>query len=520
MWERRLRALSDSDPQRALKLFNENKDKISPDQITPIQHTINQQLVDTESRRASDRIVNGGGNFESILLKRESSGSPRVQNREGYTGLYQFGAPRLATLGVYTAGSGERLSDWQSGQQWTGRFDIPGFPEVKTIEDFRNNPAAQKKAFDMHVQEMDREIEERGLEKYIGKTINGVGITRAGLYNMMHLGGATGAQDALEGKRNRADSNGTTVMDYAKMGERVTGGLTPDSSPAQLQSMLDASKAAAASANVPEELRPKLQDQTEQRVRAAYNYVKATSRENMNANWNQAQTLAMGGMEGPKSLDDFYASDPNAKAIYQTLDPGKQRAIERQIASNAKADYPYTPESEARFFGLRGKAMSSDRKDREEFAAADIASEEIPRGRRSALLEMQQSMKQDEEGRTHLAQSLGVVRSSLGAANISPSGNKKKYDEFVGRFNDQLQLFQAENKGRRPTEEETRKIAAGLLREVVTSPGMIWDSKSRLFEAPVPEEFSMKFNERFPGATTEAVRKAYQKFRLNEQPQR
>jgi hypothetical protein len=123
-------------------------------------------------------------------------------------------------------------------------------------------------------------------------------------------------------------------------------------------------------------------------------------------------------------------------------------------------------------------------------------------------------MKQDEEGRTHLAQSLGVVRSSLAAANLSQSGNKKKYDEFVGRFNDQLQLFQQENKGRRPTEEETRKIAAGLVREVVTAPGMIWDSKAKLFEAPVPDEFSKKFAERFPGAAADQIRRAYQRFRL------
>jgi hypothetical protein len=522
MWERRLRALSDSDPQRALKLFNENKDKLSPDQITPIQHTINQQLVDTESRRASDRIVNGGGNFESILLKRESSGNPRAQNDLGYTGLYQFGAPRLADIGVYTKGKGENFGETWGGSKWSGTFDIPGFPQVKTIEDFKNNPAAQKKAFDLHVAKMDEEIADKGLEKYIGTTVRGVAITRAGLYNAIHLGGAGGAAEALSGGENRADKFGTTVMDYAKMGEGVQGGLTPDAGPAQLQSMLDASKAAAASANVPEELRPKLEEQTTQRVRAAYNNVKGVAREAQNANWNQAQVLAMGGMEGPKTLDEFYAADPNAKSLYQSLDAGKQRAIERQIASNAKADHPYTPESEARFFELRGKAMSNDRKDREEFAAADIASEEIPRGRRSALLKMQQSMKQDEEGRTHLAQSLGVVRSSLGAANISPSGNKKKYDEFVGRFNDQLQLWQMENKGRRPTEEETRKIAAGLLREVVTSPGMIWDSKARLFEAPLPEGALEAYRTKTqnPTATVEEARRAYQKYRLNEQPQR
>jgi hypothetical protein len=514
MWERRLKALADTDPQRARKLFDSNKDKLAPDQIAPVEHTINQQLLDAESKALSERVVNGGGNFESLLRKRESSNDPRRQNDLGYTGLYQFGAPRLADLGVYRKGEGETFGRTWGGSKWSGTFEIPGFPEVKTIEDFRNNPAAQKKAFDLHVAKMDEEIADKGLDQYIGKTINGVGITRAGLYNMIHLGGVGGAKEALEGKSNRADAFGTTVMDYAKMGEGVGGGLTVDAGPAQLQSMVDAAKAGAAGANVPEELRPRLEELATQRVRNQYSNVKAIARDAQNSNWNQAQLLVMGGMNGPKNLDEFYAADPKAKELFQSLDGSKQRAIEKVIASNAKADYPHTAESEARFFELRGQAMSSDPKAREEFASADIANEEMPRSRRSALLKMQQGMKQDEEGRTHLAQSLGVVRSSLAAANLSSSGNKKKYDEFVGRFNDQLQLFQQENKGRRPTEDETRKIAAGLVREVVTTPGMIWDSKAKLFEAPVPDEFSKKFAERFPGAAADQIRRAYQRFRL------
>lgn len=161
--------------------------------------------------------------FETGLVGSESSGNPRKVNQLGYAGLYQFGAARLADLGIYTPGEKENLKDWSKSPataegKWTGTFNIPGHPEVKTIADFLANPDAQRAAFGAHQGRMDQEITRLGLDKYEGQTVGGAAISRNALYGMIHLGGAQGTAEALaSGGANAArDANGTSVMDYAK----------------------------------------------------------------------------------------------------------------------------------------------------------------------------------------------------------------------------------------------------------------------------------------------------------------
>lgn len=165
----------------------------------------------------------GSDFFRTRLRARESSARADTINEEGYAGFDQFGAPRLAQLGLYKPGAGENIADksaaggW-SGKKWSGTFNIEGFPEVKTVEQFLATPEAQNAAQEVHAQEMDREIKRAGLDKYVGQTIAGVPITQDGLRAMLHLGGVGSAKRALEsgGRVNPADRNGTSVLDYAR----------------------------------------------------------------------------------------------------------------------------------------------------------------------------------------------------------------------------------------------------------------------------------------------------------------
>ena len=161
--------------------------------------------------------------FRTIMASAESSNNPSIVNDQGYAGLYQFGAPRLADLGVYKPGaSKEERDNWTL---WGGTFKIPGFPQVKTLEDFLANPAAQDAVFTLHLAHMDQAIASRGLEKYIGQSVAGVTITRNSIYAMMHLGGEAGAEKFLEtgGEYNPADANGSSLMQYAQLGIAETG---------------------------------------------------------------------------------------------------------------------------------------------------------------------------------------------------------------------------------------------------------------------------------------------------------
>lgn len=184
----------------------------------------------TLAQPPGERLAMVGG-WEGRLINRESAGRPDVVNQLGYAGLYQFGAPLLTQLGVYRPGDNEDLKTWAGTPRtavgkWSGTFDIPGFPNVKTIDDFRSNPAAQKAVFQKTLAYYDQEIADRGLDQYIGSVVGGVPITREGIYAMMHLGGPAAAQRALitDGWSDARDANGSTVLSYARM---AAGGGRP-----------------------------------------------------------------------------------------------------------------------------------------------------------------------------------------------------------------------------------------------------------------------------------------------------
>lgn len=170
-------------------------------------------------------VAGATGGIKAALGQRESSNNPKIVNQLGYAGKYQFGAPRLVTMGVYTPGAEENLEGWsKSGRgapgKWTGTFNIPGFPDVRTLQDFLNNPQAQEKAYEIHDRLMGQEIDRMGFRQYIGQTVRGIPITEEGLKAGLHLGGPGGVAKFFEGK-DSADANGTKVANYIRMGAGV-----------------------------------------------------------------------------------------------------------------------------------------------------------------------------------------------------------------------------------------------------------------------------------------------------------
>jgi hypothetical protein len=163
------------------------------------------------------------------LLRMESGGNAQLLNQFGYAGLFQFGAPLLIDLGLYTPGPSEDLSNWSktgrtAAGKWTGMFSIPGFPTVRKLSDFLENRAAQFAAFTIHQAAMQEQIAIRGLDGYVDHEIAGTPITRTGLLYMIHLGGVGGAQRVLrtQGRANPRDANGTSLLDYARLGASRT----------------------------------------------------------------------------------------------------------------------------------------------------------------------------------------------------------------------------------------------------------------------------------------------------------
>lgn len=139
--------------------------------------------------------------FRRRLRAAEGGGDPARMNGEGFLGLYQFGTERLQELGLYSPAAGEGRNGWR------GVFNIPGHPEVRTVDDFRRSAAAQEAAADLHFTDIDRVIEMMGA---VG------GRDRNGLRAVAHLGGVNGMRRfvATNGGYDPADSNGTKLSAY------------------------------------------------------------------------------------------------------------------------------------------------------------------------------------------------------------------------------------------------------------------------------------------------------------------
>lgn len=136
----------------------------------------------------------------SSLIQNESGGRWNAQNdapgaggMTGHFGRLQFGQARLqeaAAAGAIPAGT--------------------------TPQQFMASRELQKSAENWHFSDIDKFIAGNGLDKMVGKTINGVPVTVDGMRAVAHLGGKQGlAKFVMSGGRyNPADRNGTRLSDY------------------------------------------------------------------------------------------------------------------------------------------------------------------------------------------------------------------------------------------------------------------------------------------------------------------
>ncbi len=132
------------------------------------------------------------------LLRNESGGNFGALNSKGYAGRGQFGAARLEDA---------------------RRAGV--LPEGMDAEAFRKNPDVQKAVENWHFNDINNFIDKNGLGSAEGRLIDGVTITRQGLINVAHLGGAEGLARfvATNGGYDPADANGTHLSDYLAMGD-------------------------------------------------------------------------------------------------------------------------------------------------------------------------------------------------------------------------------------------------------------------------------------------------------------
>jgi hypothetical protein len=187
------------------------------------------KMVDTVGVESFVSMYNSGTlSLRGSLSSTESSGNIDAfrTNKDGksYGGEFQMGP--------------DRLTDYNraNGTNWTPQaFAAASAEEQGPVNDW-------------HFADIDSFINENGLDKYEGKVIGGVEMTRSGMIAMAHLGGQTGMKKFLEtnGAYNKPDELGTTLSKYAQ----IHGGKTVDTAYAPEGFNLDDAKADPAESKV------------------------------------------------------------------------------------------------------------------------------------------------------------------------------------------------------------------------------------------------------------------------------
>jgi hypothetical protein len=118
----------------------------------------------------------------------ESRGNYSVTNQLGYMGKYQFGKTTLRRLG-YTE---------------------------QEIKEFIKNKELQENAMLKLTTHNLEVLENYGLMKYVGYSVNGVNVTVEGMLAGSHLLGPYAVKQFLQHGKIGADGNGTTIVKYMK----------------------------------------------------------------------------------------------------------------------------------------------------------------------------------------------------------------------------------------------------------------------------------------------------------------
>ena len=145
-------------------------------------------------------------NYYDRIASLESNFKYNAENQLHYLGKYQMSKLALIDSGYYKKGDGIPGNNYNNSF-WTGKDGVYG------KDDFLKNAQAQENAMLKYTNTHWKQISDMGLDKYIGKNVDGVVVTKSGMLATSHLLGIGGLRDFLKGN-NKSDANGTTAKDY------------------------------------------------------------------------------------------------------------------------------------------------------------------------------------------------------------------------------------------------------------------------------------------------------------------
>jgi hypothetical protein len=159
---------------------------INKTKITPIPLKLNTtSVIESEIKFEEVKIeIKGHDQFLEAIGHRESGNRYNIVNKYGYMGKYQFGKSTLRGLG----------------------FKV-------TQDEFLNSPYIQEKAMQSLLEHNYKKLKKQ-IEKYCGKTINGVYITESGVLAAAHLAGQGNVKKFFRRGYEFEDGFGTKMTTY------------------------------------------------------------------------------------------------------------------------------------------------------------------------------------------------------------------------------------------------------------------------------------------------------------------
>ena len=119
--------------------------------------------------------------FNAIGAKESSGNYGAIQKKYGYLGKYQMGEAALIDCGYYKRDG--RITNSFIDAFWTGKDG------VKSKGDFLKNHLGQENAIRVYMKIQWGYILSKNLDRFVGKTRNGILFTISGLLAGAHLGG-------------------------------------------------------------------------------------------------------------------------------------------------------------------------------------------------------------------------------------------------------------------------------------------------------------------------------------------
>lgn len=206
--------------------------------------------------------------------------------------------------------------------------------------------------------------------------------------------------------------------------------------------------------------------------------------------YDNTQTIDGAIQQGVSNIQELRA-DPKVAAAIDALPKDKQLAIPGAINRyNASRDQK-TKEDAA--ISLRGLSNN----DVEAFLNTDITKQPLAKGDMDKFMQLQQRLKQNQNGDPRVLRAVGQIRGSMGAQLEAlgiysrTQANKEDYDHFTGAISTALDVW-TETHGKPATSKDITDTIAPQILQQQTQKGYLWDSKTPFYNVPPPSDFKEK----------------------------